>query len=108
MLWLPTEDVHAILDHLPLDALQKLACVLSAFRVVVVNYFNRRKSVLFAKYVDDVAAFVDMLRDTGTVVSGSLALRLLLPQASTNWPNTDMDVYVSVPHKSTVISFLLD
>ncbi|KAH7904290.1 hypothetical protein BJ138DRAFT_1166800 [Hygrophoropsis aurantiaca] len=108
MLRLPIEDIYAILDHLPLDTLQKLACVSSLYRVVVINYLNRRKSTLFAKHVEDITTFNDMLRHTGSVVSGSLALQLLLPRASINWLNTDMDIYVSLPQKSTVVSFLSD
>ncbi|KAH7908095.1 hypothetical protein BJ138DRAFT_1013453 [Hygrophoropsis aurantiaca] len=108
MFKLPIEDIHNILDLLTLDTLQKLACVSSLCRAVVVNYLNRRKSILFAKYVEDAAAFNDLLRCTGSVVSGSLALQLILPRASTNWHSTDMDIYISLSHKSTVMSFLAD
>ncbi|KAH7903100.1 hypothetical protein BJ138DRAFT_975150, partial [Hygrophoropsis aurantiaca] len=47
-----------------------------------------------------------MLRCTGSVVSGSLALQLILPRASVSWHSTDMDIYVCLSQKSTVISFL--
>ncbi|KAH7909204.1 hypothetical protein BJ138DRAFT_1011272 [Hygrophoropsis aurantiaca] len=107
MLKLPIEDVHGILDHLSFDSLQKLSCVSSLFRVVVVNYLNRRKSMLFARFVDDVPAFNDLLRTTSSVVSGSLALQFILPSSSLQWPVKDMDIYTGRSQTLPVVSFLV-
>lgn len=95
-----------VLDLLSLDALQKLACTSSHYREDVIGYLNHRKSVLFARFIDDVPGFNQLLRSTNSVVSGSIALQMVLPFVSTNWICKDLDIYVARSQDLAVISYL--
>ncbi|KAH7924620.1 hypothetical protein BV22DRAFT_993457, partial [Leucogyrophana mollusca] len=59
-----------------------------------------------AMFFDRPAAFNDILHLTSSVVSGSLALRLLLPAASVQWSTVDMDIYVPRSEVIIVMAYL--
>ncbi|KAH7931400.1 hypothetical protein BV22DRAFT_998736 [Leucogyrophana mollusca] len=106
LLRLPVESVHAILALLPFDALQKLASLSKIHRGCVVAYLNHRKSTLLAQFFNYPTAFIELLRLTSSVVSGSVALQMLLPAVSVRWSSSNIDIYVPRSQVIIVMAYL--
>ncbi|KAH7920569.1 hypothetical protein BV22DRAFT_1132961 [Leucogyrophana mollusca] len=68
---------------------------------------RHRKTVTLATFVTDVTRFVELLRSSHSVVSGSLILRMLFPFNDAMWEPTDMDIYTPIENGGTFVSFLL-
>ncbi|KAH7905413.1 hypothetical protein BJ138DRAFT_1017731 [Hygrophoropsis aurantiaca] len=58
------------------------------------RYIEARRDTLLTHFVDDIDSLKSLMDDTGAVISGSLALRLFLPEDAVQWPINDMDLYV--------------
>ncbi|KAH7918547.1 hypothetical protein BV22DRAFT_982838, partial [Leucogyrophana mollusca] len=56
-------------------------------------------------FVSNTRVFNDILSATHSVVSGSIALRLLFPPTTIDWPTTDMDIYVPKHTSHIVIDY---
>jgi hypothetical protein len=78
-----------LFDSLEVLELIKLGLTCKALRDWVRGLWN--VNILFSRFVGGVAEFRQLMRDTGAVVSGGLALQFLLRAI---WPESDMDVFV--------------
>ncbi|KAH7918369.1 hypothetical protein BV22DRAFT_1051775 [Leucogyrophana mollusca] len=66
-----------------------------------------RKQVTLATFVTNVTQFIELLRSTCSVVSGSLVLRMLFPYNDVIWNPTDMDIYTPLDTGDTFVAYCL-
>lgn len=74
--------------------LQNLACVSRRLTELVHDHVKHRIICVGAQYFRTGAALIDMLRSCDAVVSGSTALRILMPDVGIPWSPSDLDIYL--------------
>ena len=76
------------------------------WHTAVVEALNRDYTQVLAPYTDDPSAFRSMLRDTGSIVSGSTALWFFL-RMRTTWTPGDMDLITPYATFDTVLAYIM-
>ena len=72
----------------------------------VLQALNRDYAAMLAPFTSNPAGFRNMLRDTGSVVSGSTALWFLL-RKPTSWTPNDMDIVTPYSQYDDVLAYLM-
>ena len=91
----PAQELHTnILAYLNIRELLMLAATSNFNQSLVFDYIERQKNRLASYFFKNSDIFFQKLADVDGVVSGSAALHLLLPAATTNWTPSDLDLYV--------------
>ncbi|KAG8972146.1 hypothetical protein FRC05_010314 [Tulasnella sp. 425] len=85
------ECLEIILDSAMLPEVAKISHLSRAYRASVLDYLRRRVDGLLRTWFTDPACFRDILRTTGSMVSGSTALAFAL---GVDWGLQDLDIYV--------------
>jgi len=88
------ELLYEVLRHCSMCELVRLAATSKFNRMVVRDYIYLRRKTLAECFFDNAESFYGILSDCHAVISGSVALHLLLPAADTNWTLSDIDIYV--------------
>ncbi|KAG1844559.1 hypothetical protein C8R48DRAFT_735493 [Suillus tomentosus] len=60
---------------------------------------------MFKTFVDDIPTFIQLLKFTDSIVSGSTALNLIMPQ-SQHFATHDVDIYVTEKYEHVVVEYL--
>lgn len=81
-------------ENCDMGELQNLACVSRRLTELVRDHVKHRIICVGAQYFRTGAALFDMLRSCDAVVSGSTALRILMPDVGIPWSPSDLDIYL--------------
>lgn len=93
-----------ILDSLDLTELSLFASAAPILRIGVDEYIQRRRLIIFARYMKNIQHFIRLLKTTGAVVSGSSALNMVQAKRGAVEIN-DLDVYITLPFFQELVSF---
>ncbi|KAI5994668.1 hypothetical protein EDD15DRAFT_2165720 [Pisolithus albus] len=93
------ELVRHVERYLDIGDLQRLGATNRHLGEWVRDYVKRRISRVSAQYFAHADDLLDIIRCCDTVISGSTALHLLLPEYGTPWTPSDLDIYV--PQRNT-------
>ena len=106
--FMPTfTDILPILTHyLHLGDLIKVASTSLECSDLVHHHIKERKAEISTKYFNHPTTLYEILHICDAVVSGSHALRILLPTATTSWEAKDLDIYVSAARVGQLINLL--
>lgn len=100
------EDVWMkIAEFLDTPTMVALGGASPIFRFFVKNRFEQDKDALIRPFITDGDKFRDKMRATESLISGSLALRLV--DRTADWKVGDMDLYVPQHHFSSFVAYLL-
>jgi hypothetical protein len=95
------------LNCMDLAQLMAFSGTSKSFRKIVTAFINRLVHRTIRPFFDNPTLFLNLLRHTRSVLSGSLALFLLFPcNLHSTWKCGDADILVPREHKSAVITFL--
>ncbi|KAG1859901.1 hypothetical protein C8R48DRAFT_774615 [Suillus tomentosus] len=96
-----------IFDSFDLAELSSLATVTPTLHTDVDEYIQRRKRIIFARFMSHIDAFVGLLQGTGAVVSGSCALNLVQAREGAVAIN-DLDVYTTIQNFDEFVRFFTE
>lgn len=96
-----------IWDFLNLAELSLFAGVNSFCCMRVEEYVDRRRHVIFARFVSDTGHFINLLRRGDAVVSGSCALNIVQAKEGATEIN-DLDVYTTLQKFEELVSFFTE
>lgn len=88
------ELIHRVLAYCHAGDIQRLGSTSRDNADVVRAYLQYRIKSIGAQYFSSGHVMQDILRSCDAVVSGSSALRILLPEIGPTWSPTDLDIYV--------------
>lgn len=100
---------EAVLDHSPMTSIHALMHVDSFWYDETRYYVRRMQRNLLCEYVDDVSAFLGIMRRTSSILAGSEVLRLALH--GTDGPllsPRDLNIYTSPLHCAAFVLYLRD
>lgn len=94
--------VDAILAQFSIGDLVQVGAAGRELHDAIKDHFHRRVFAMLMKWVNSAVDFQDVMRKTGTILSGSSALQTMVPG---NWyaPAGDLDVYVPNGHPRAVV-----
>ena len=95
---LPFELWDEILGYCEVEQLLRLGSTSCAYATLTRNYLKSKMDLNIGRFFSDVEAFHEMLRSCDAIVSGSVALHILLPSNYTTWMPADLDIYVPFVH----------
>lgn len=94
-----------IMDSLNLTQLTLFAKASPIFHTGVEEYLHRRKLILFARFLNSIDDFNNILQSTGAVISGSSALNIVQAKEGAVEIN-DLDVYTTQTNFNQLVQFL--
>lgn len=106
--WLFLHEIDLLLDNEALDVVYAIRDVTPKIKVSVETYIGRRINRAFSEWVDGTLEFRRTLRRTLSIVSGSVALQVIMG-ASYLCDQPNLDIYVAAGSaKSIIIRYLED
>ncbi|KAG1893300.1 uncharacterized protein F5891DRAFT_985967 [Suillus fuscotomentosus] len=94
-----------IFDILPLPDLARFSETRTGNQIDVANYMVRRRDNIFKTFVDDIPLFIQLLKFTESIISGSNALNLIMPQSQQVVAH-NIDVYTTEQYELVVVEYL--
>lgn len=100
------EMLDAILSMASIPSLLRLSATSKSYFLVVHEHINRRLSKTINPFFEDHVKFVEILKRSTSVVSGSLALSFMVPPYQENWKANDMDIYTNLHNVFTLTAYM--
>lgn len=89
-----------LFDYISIKDLIIISTISPGIKDMIGNYLRMKWHEALGKFVDSPTGFCDVLRQTHSVVSGSLALHYIM-DGPTSWSASDCDIYCPKGAKST-------
>ncbi|KAG2136220.1 hypothetical protein BD769DRAFT_1664575 [Suillus cothurnatus] len=94
-----------ILDQLCMPDLAIFSQTRIQNQLGITDYIDNRHNNLLNQFITNIPLFIDLLECTGSVISGSSAVNLILPK-SEEFKIDDMDIYTTEKYAEVVIEYL--
>lgn len=101
------EVMDAIWEFTPVQSLVDYGNTSRVNRARVQIYFQRSISKEVKPFCKETSQFLELVWETGSIVSGSVALAVLEPRRLRVWTPNDMDVYTTSHEKDNLIAYLI-
>jgi hypothetical protein len=95
-----------VFDHLSVPSLLLLGSSSRDHYIIVRDHLYRRSRDIVRPFVDIPDNMFYVLHWTKSVISGSSALRFMMPVSNTPWRPQDLDIYTPHRQSSSVVNFL--
>ncbi|KAH7905426.1 hypothetical protein BJ138DRAFT_1017720 [Hygrophoropsis aurantiaca] len=99
-------SIEDLFSTLSLSELQMNMATQPNLRERVHRFLRFRRDEAVQRFFTNVDGFWAMLTEVEGVISGSSALRFVLPRWTTGWNPKDLDIYIPCERKSPVVAFL--
>lgn len=105
--WFPMDILHSILNEMAIPWVMALSSTSTDMELHIQEHLKHQLSVALMPFKIPIGHLLSVLWISHTVISGSIALHIMLPLSARVWTPNDMDLYTTTEGFSKIMAFLI-